>query len=376
MTTLPLSPSAPNTDKSKCRVVPKVRPPAPPTSLPPLAPPTLPPLRPRRKVTAPSTTALPTKPQPQQQQNHQQHMRYRCTQLLGTGAFAKVWLAADASSGEQVAVKVISDPAQHAAGQYEYFLSKPLRHANIVRTHGCHKTAAGELLLVQEYCAGGELFAKIEPDVGLPVADAREHFHSLLAAIGYMHDHGLVHRDVKPENVLLDRHGMAKLCDFGLSEHEGQFVAQGNGTLPYAPPEVLAHKGGYTVHRAQDMWSLGVVLYVMLAGDFPWLEASPRDPEYRAFAAGDRTHGAWRTFSAPLLSLFDRLLAADPARRCSVDEAQPYLASLWIPRRESLQALARCRHRFLARAPSTLSAGAASAASLSAASDAAAFSDA
>lgn len=256
-----------------------------------------------------------------------------------------MWLAHDATDGHHVAVKIIKAPEFHAAGQYEYFISKPLEHPHIVRTYSCSKTPSNELLIIQEFCAGGDLFARVEPDVGMPVAAARQFMHELLLGVGYLHQNGIVHRDLKPENVLIDQRGVAKLCDFGMAEHQGVFVPQGNGTLPYVAPEVLLNKGGYTVSFSQDLWSCGIILYIMLAGDFPWLEASLKDPEYKAFAAGSRSLGAWPTFSSALLALFDRLLATDPTQRGTVAAALPLLGHVWRPRQEAPEALAGYRRR-------------------------------
>ncbi len=133
----------------------------------------------------------------------------------------------------------------------------------------------------------------------------------------------------------MDHRGTAKLGDFGLAAPEGEWAPEGHGTLPYAAPEVLAQSlRGYTVHRAQDLWSLGIVIYVLLAGDFPWLEASPRDAEYAAFLAGDRAAGAWRTFSPPLRALLEQLLHPDPARRGEAADVFAALAHVWVPHRE------------------------------------------
>ncbi len=107
-----------------------------------------------------------------------------------------------------------------------------------------------------------------------------------------------------------------------------QFVKGGQGTLPYLAPEVLACKGGYTVHRAQDMWALGVALYILLVGDFPWMVAKQEDGEFARHLAGDRTAYPWSAFSPALLQLFDGLLAVDPSARCSAKQARDSLLAI------------------------------------------------
>ena len=119
--------------------------------------------------------------------------------------------------------------------------------------------------------------------------------------------------------------GKFKLCDFGMAEFIGQQVAQGFGTKPYMAPEALL-KTGYRVTAALDVWSLGITLFVMLTGDFPWLVARGSDPEFAAFC--QKRHRAafpWSTFSPPLLQLLEGMLSVNPNKRLSVKRCRAVL---------------------------------------------------
>jgi len=151
-----------------------------------------------------------------------------------------------------------------------------------------------------------------------------------------MASQGVVHRDIKPENIVLDAGGRPKLCDFGMAEFAGQVVRRGPGTLPYMSPEVLMAKRSYAIRPAHDMWSLGVVLFIMVTGDFPWMKAKPSDPEYAAWCSGDLEKcRPWKYFTPQLLALFKRMFHPDPAARCTPQEAREYLCVPWLVRRSS-----------------------------------------
>ena len=118
-----------------------------------------------------------------------------------------------------------------------------------------------------------------------------------------------MHRDIKPENVVIAADDTAKLCDFGMAEYHHHVVAHGSGTGPYMAPEIhaaqvklhehspcfLSHppQPGFRADCAHDVWAMGVMLFVLLTGDFPWLKAVPSDNEYRAFTSRNFTRAPW-----------------------------------------------------------------------------------
>ena len=179
-------------------------------------------------------------------------------------------------------------------------------------------------MLVQEYAAQGDLFNKITPEVGMDHGLAREYIKSVASALSYLHSMGFVHRDIKPENVVIDEHGTAKLCDFGMTEVAGKIATHGSGTTPYMAPEIFQAKGKLVAQKAHDVWSLGVLLYVLITGDFPWMKAVPTDNDFSAFYRNEFSKGPWRRLSLPLIKLFQRIFSPE-AHRPTIDELIPML---------------------------------------------------
>lgn len=266
------------------------------------------------------------KPAAETQQS--QNPKFKCVKKLGHGAYANVWLAADQITSEYYAVKVVTDEKYHSAAMYEYQIAKKLDHPNIIKTKNCFKTQAGSVMLVQEYACNGDLFSKVEEaHGGIAEADVRRYFTHMVRAVQHLHELKIVHRDIKPENVVIDAHNVAKMCDFGMAEQHGSAVKHGSGTVPYISPEVLHASSGFAAQTCHDIWALGVVLYVLLTGDFPWQKAYAKDRDYLAYAEGNLARGSWKKFSPQLLSLFSKIFV-HPDKRIS---ASDLLASLNIP---------------------------------------------
>ena len=209
------------------------------------------------------------------------------------------------------------------------------RHANICRCLGSFTLVDDRLALCYEHVEGGELFARIEPGEGAPRALLAPVARGLLDGLAFLHGLGVVHRDIKPENLLLTKAGDVKICDFGMCVPAG-VAAQSQGTLPYAAPECLRTVA--TAAPAGDVWSAGIVIFVMLAGDWPWMAARLADDDFADFVmlktAGKKT---WASLSPPLEALLHALLAINPAHRLSAAAAVALLdrhaaADLWCPR--------------------------------------------
>lgn len=132
----------------------------------------------------------------------------------------RVRLLVHARSGAAVALKVVrgagAGAQAQAAAAREAALHRALRHPHVLRCLG-ERVHAGQHYMFLEYAAGGELFDRIEPDVGMREAQARRYWRQLLAGLQYLHGRGVAHRDIKPENLLLDQKDDVKISDFGMA---------------------------------------------------------------------------------------------------------------------------------------------------------------
>ncbi|KAF5782254.1 putative protein kinase CAMK-CAMKL-CHK1 family [Helianthus annuus] len=195
-----------------------------------------------------------------------------------------------------------------------------LRHPYIVKLHEVMATKT-KIYFVMEYVKGGELFQQVSKG-RLPESVSRKYFQQLMSAIGYCHSRGVYHRDLKLENVLIDENGDLKVSDFGLSAVTGQIRADGLlhtlcGTPSYVAPEVFM-RGGYDGATA-DVWSCGVILFVMNAAYLPFYDSNLM-MMYKKIYDGEFRFPKWT--SPDLRLLLSRLLDTNPATRITVDEIQ------------------------------------------------------
>ena len=209
--------------------------------------------------------------------------RYRVDGDLGTGGMARVVTARDDVLHRRVAIKLLPaggvDAAARERFRREARSAARFVHPNVVTTFDAGEDD-GQLYIVMELVDGESLAASLARRGPLPVADALRITDALLAALGAAHDAGIVHRDVKPANVLLGRNGSVKLADFGIARRLDDLVAgltaAGTflGTATYAAPEQL---GGQPATAASDLYSTGVVLYELLTGEPPYRGGSAID---------------------------------------------------------------------------------------------------
>ncbi|EPY30101.1 serine/threonine kinase [Angomonas deanei] len=211
----------------------------------------------------------------------------------------------------------------------EVAIMNTLRHPNVVLLNEVLQSS-NHYYLVLELVTGGELFDKILEAKRFDESTARGYFHQLIAGLFFCHEHGFAHRDLKPENLLLDSKGVLKISDFGLSNLQQDILLQTVcGTPNYVAPEVLMERGYNGL--AADLWSCGVVLYVMLAGRLPFEDRNMN------VLLGKIERGEYqmiRHISDPAKDLISRMLTVDPRSRISMDEviAHPWFAQGWNPK--------------------------------------------
>ena len=150
-------------------------------------------------------------------------------QVLGEGTFGEVKLLVNKESGEACAMKEIdinANPEAEESVKKEICVHKLLKHKQIVQCYGSRQDGSRQFIFL-EYCSGGELFDRIEPDVGMPEHQAQRFFIQIMSGLEYLHKKGVSHRDIKPENLLLDENDDLKISDFGLKHFkENEDMAQ------------------------------------------------------------------------------------------------------------------------------------------------------
>ena len=208
--------------------------------------------------------------------------RYELAEVIGAGGAAHVYRATDVHLDREVAVKVLDDAAAKSAdpAARERFLVEArttagLDHPNVVTVFDAG-TDVGALFLVMELVSGCTLAEHIAHHAPLPVDDALQIVRQIAGALAAAHERGIVHRDVKPANVLLDHSGRALLTDFGIAKHldEIESALTSHGTVVGTPAYLAPEQGmGQQLTPASDVYALGVVLHEMLTGWHP-----PRDP--------------------------------------------------------------------------------------------------
>ena len=201
--------------------------------------------------------------------------RYRLMREIGRGGMGAVWLAVDEVLGRDVAVKRIGvfpgdSSADLARAQREARLAAQLNHPHVVAVYD-FVSEGDEQWLVMEHVAGSDLAALTRQHGGLSGADAAKVLAQVAEALATAHEAGIVHRDVKPSNILVTPDGRAKLADFGVARaHADSTLTRGGlvtGSPAYLAPEVAA---GGRATEASDVWSLGATLFHTLAGHAPY----------------------------------------------------------------------------------------------------------
>ncbi|XP_065562748.1 serine/threonine-protein kinase Chk1-like isoform X2 [Artemia franciscana] len=232
-------------------------------------------------------------------------------------------------SGDAVAMKIV-DLVKNAnvttSIKKEIAIHKKLNHPHIIKVYGNRKEQGVEYIFL-EYASGGELFDRIEPDIGMKPQDAQKYFRHLISGVEYLHSLGIVHRDIKPENLLLDEHDNLKITDFGMAtifrmNGKDRMLDKQCGTLPYVAPEVLSGKQYHG--EPADIWSCGVVLVAMLGGELPWDSPTNHCEDYVSWKECGITKQPWCKIENLALSILRRILNHSPPRRYKVSEIKQH----------------------------------------------------
>eukprot|EP00981_Chlorochromonas_danica_P002116 scaffold424_cov165-Ochromonas_danica.AAC.16 len=264
---------------------------------------------------------------------HTLEARFELGKVLGEGGYAVVKKGTSKMDRSPVAVKVVKrasmTESQEQSLKREVEILTALNYPNIVRALDFFEER-DYFYVIMELITGGELFDRIVKKVFYAEKDARDLAFTLLKAIKYLHDQNIVHRDLKPENLLLtsdDNDADIKVVDFGFAtKTDGDYSLTDHcGTPGYIAPEILRNE---TYGRPADMWSFGIILYILLGGYPPFYDKNTQVLFRKIMRGNFEFHPAyWAEVSDEAKDLISRLLNVRPADRYTVDQA---LAHPWF----------------------------------------------
>ena len=238
---------------------------------------------------------------------------FHIMRTLGTGSFGRVHLVRSVHNGRYYAIKVLKKQQVVKMKQVEHTnderrMLKLVEHPFLIRMWGTFQDS-NNLFMVMDYIEGGELFSLLRKSQRFPNPVAKFYAAEVTLALEYLHSHNIIYRDLKPENILLDRNGHIKITDFGFAKEVSTVTWTLCGTPDYIAPEVITTK---PYNKSVDWWSLGVLIFEMLAGYTPFYDSTPMKT-YEKILSG-KVH--YPSIMCPeVIDLLKQLITADLTRR-------------------------------------------------------------
>lgn len=238
---------------------------------------------------------------------------FQIQRTLGTGSFGRVHLVQSRHNSRFYAIKVLKKQQVVKMKQIEHTnderaMLRKVKHAFLITLWGTFSDSKN-LYMVMDFIEGGELFSLLRKSQRFPNPVAKFYAAEVALALDFLHHNNIIYRDLKPENLLLDRHGHVKIADFGFAKEVPDITWTLCGTPDYLAPEVVASKG---YNKSVDWWSLGILTFEMLAGHPPFYDANPMKL-YENILAGVVRYPSY--FDAAATDLLGKLLTADLTKR-------------------------------------------------------------
>ncbi|KAI1168642.1 Pkinase-domain-containing protein [Nemania serpens] len=233
---------------------------------------------------------------------------------LGTGSFGRVHLVQSKHNQRFYAVKVLKKAQVVKMKQVEHTNDErrmlgEVKHPFLITLWGTFQDTRN-LYMVMDFVEGGELFSLLRKSGRFPNPVAKFYAAEVTLALEYLHSRNIIYRDLKPENLLLDRHGHLKITDFGFAKRVPDKTWTLCGTPDYLAPEVVSNKG---YNKSVDWWSLGILIYEMLCGYTPFWDSGSPMKIYENILRGKVKYPAYVHPDAQ--DLLERLITPDLTKR-------------------------------------------------------------
>jgi serine/threonine protein kinase len=248
---------------------------------------------------------------------------YLISKQIGFGSTSSVHLAEHSETPVKCCLKIIPKISIQDKKDQEHLLSEikilqTIEHPNLVKFFEFFESDH-YYLIVMEYIEGETLSQLINSNSVLTECQARRIFTQLIELTSFLHQNNIFHRDIKPDNIIVQPDLNIKLIDFGLSSSNPNFLSTFCGSFRYAAPECILcqpYKGS-----SADMWSLGVILYLMITGNLPWRESNVKRITNKIINAKFQIPKETPFLCADLIS---HLLLKDPSQRLTVEEVKKH----------------------------------------------------
>ena len=247
---------------------------------------------------------------------------YKVLNLIGKGAFGKVLLCEHKLTGKKVAIKAISKAHLQSSRSskkvfQEVYILRKIKSRFVIKILEVFESEKN-FLMVLEYAGGGDLLHYVRNKGKLKEEEAKKIFKQIVQGAMAIHDAGILHRDFKLDNILLDSHcSNIKICDFGVSKilRPGETIIDQCGTPAYLAPEIIKNLGyeGFSV----DVWSLGVVLYTMICGTIPFKASSLNDLHKVILTGVFEVPGEISDLAKDLMRI---MIVVEPNARCTLED--------------------------------------------------------
>uniref|UniRef100_A0AC34F5R6 cGMP-dependent protein kinase n=1 Tax=Panagrolaimus sp. ES5 TaxID=591445 RepID=A0AC34F5R6_9BILA len=252
---------------------------------------------------------------------------------LGIGGFGRVNLVKHVDSDKVFALKILNKAHVKKMNQQDHVLNEKnilaaCRNDFIVRLHRSFRDSE-RLYMLMEYCPGGEVWAMLRNWGRFDEQTARFYCAAALEAFDYLHRHFIIYRDLKPENMLLDKNGIPKLADFGFAKclkSESGRTFTFCGTAEYVAPEIILNKGQ---SLGVDLWALGIFMYELISGTPPFASTDPMFT-YNSILKGVQSLAWPKYFSESAKSLICKFCRREPAQRLGYGRIEDARRDPWF----------------------------------------------